>query len=437
MAQTVLLKRSSVAGNVPDSSDLSLGEIAVNTADGAVYIKKGNNDIVAVADNDILHIDTTNSRVGIGTTSPTGTFHVVGSNAIIDTADGSGLTINRPGNSAHMHLFPAYSSVPTIMGQGAGGLHLGYDSSTAGIRIDTSNNVGIGTTSPALQSGGTGIHVNGTSYSEIKFTNSTTGTASTDGTALVTVGTNFTINNRENGYFSLNTNNSERLRVDSSGNFLVGKTASDFTVAGHEMKPSSFAAFTRNGGSPLIVNRLSSDGAIIEFYKGTSSVGSIGTNSGQLFIGNEDGSTDTGLLFGESGTTARAIIPARADGSVVDGALDLGYSSGRFKDLHLSGTANVNSIKLDDTNIAYFGTGNDMQIQHTGAVGQIRNYTGNLNLITDGTDADIIFQTDDGSGGLAEYLKIDGGDAQIKVSKTLKLYDDVQAWLGNSNDFRI
>ena len=70
MAQTVLLKRSSVAGNVPDSSDLSLGEIAVNTADGAVYIKKGNNDIVAVADNDILHIDTSNGRVGICTTSP-------------------------------------------------------------------------------------------------------------------------------------------------------------------------------------------------------------------------------------------------------------------------------------------------------------------------------------------------------------------------------
>jgi hypothetical protein len=69
----------------------------------------------------------------------------------------------------------------------------------------SAESLGIGTTSPALQSGGNGIHVNGTSYSEIKFTNSTTGTASTDGTALVTVGTNFTINNRENGYFSLNT----------------------------------------------------------------------------------------------------------------------------------------------------------------------------------------------------------------------------------------
>ena len=48
MAQTIQLKRSSVAGNLPTSSDLALGEIAINTADGAVYIKKGNDDIVIV-----------------------------------------------------------------------------------------------------------------------------------------------------------------------------------------------------------------------------------------------------------------------------------------------------------------------------------------------------------------------------------------------------
>ena len=54
MAQTIKLKRSSVAGNIPSSSDLALGEIAVNTADGALYIKKGDNTIVAVGDNDIL-----------------------------------------------------------------------------------------------------------------------------------------------------------------------------------------------------------------------------------------------------------------------------------------------------------------------------------------------------------------------------------------------
>ena len=78
MAQTIQLKRSSVAGNIPGTSDLALGEIAINTADGAVYIKKGNDDIVAVADNDILHINTSNSRVGIGTTSPAQKLHVGG-----------------------------------------------------------------------------------------------------------------------------------------------------------------------------------------------------------------------------------------------------------------------------------------------------------------------------------------------------------------------
>ena len=91
-------------------------------------------------------------RVGINTASPVGTLHAAGTTFTFDTPDGSGVTIIRTGNSAHLHLFPAYSSVPTIMGQGAGGLHLGYDSSTAGIRINTSNNVGIGTTSPAVTS---------------------------------------------------------------------------------------------------------------------------------------------------------------------------------------------------------------------------------------------------------------------------------------------
>jgi hypothetical protein len=40
MAQTVQLKRSAVAGKVPTTSDLSLGELALNTYDGKLYTKK-------------------------------------------------------------------------------------------------------------------------------------------------------------------------------------------------------------------------------------------------------------------------------------------------------------------------------------------------------------------------------------------------------------
>ena len=40
MAQTVKLKRSSTAGKVPTTSNLELGELAMNTVDGKVYFEK-------------------------------------------------------------------------------------------------------------------------------------------------------------------------------------------------------------------------------------------------------------------------------------------------------------------------------------------------------------------------------------------------------------
>jgi glucose/arabinose dehydrogenase len=42
MANTVKLKRSATASKVPLTTDLQLGELAVNTYDGKLYIKKDN-----------------------------------------------------------------------------------------------------------------------------------------------------------------------------------------------------------------------------------------------------------------------------------------------------------------------------------------------------------------------------------------------------------
>ena len=42
MANTIQLKRSAVASKVPTTTDLALGEIAINTYDGKMYIKKDN-----------------------------------------------------------------------------------------------------------------------------------------------------------------------------------------------------------------------------------------------------------------------------------------------------------------------------------------------------------------------------------------------------------
>jgi hypothetical protein len=42
MAQTIKIKRSAVPGKVPTTSDLSLGELALNTYDGKAFFKKDN-----------------------------------------------------------------------------------------------------------------------------------------------------------------------------------------------------------------------------------------------------------------------------------------------------------------------------------------------------------------------------------------------------------
>ena len=52
MAQTIKLKRSSTGGAVPSTSSLSLGEVAINTYDGKMYIKKndGSDAIVEIGE---------------------------------------------------------------------------------------------------------------------------------------------------------------------------------------------------------------------------------------------------------------------------------------------------------------------------------------------------------------------------------------------------
>ena len=91
--------------------------------------------------------------------------------------------------------------------------------------LDTSGNLGIGTSTPALQSGGTGLHINATTSSELKFTNNTTGSGAADGTALVSNANDFNINNRESGNITFGTSNSEKMRLTSAGYLGLGTSS--------------------------------------------------------------------------------------------------------------------------------------------------------------------------------------------------------------------
>lgn len=48
MATVVQLKRSETSGSIPTASDIAVGELAVNLADGALYSKKTDGSIIEV-----------------------------------------------------------------------------------------------------------------------------------------------------------------------------------------------------------------------------------------------------------------------------------------------------------------------------------------------------------------------------------------------------
>jgi hypothetical protein len=192
----------------------------------------------------------------------------------------------------------------------------------------TNTGVGIGTSSPARN---LSISSSGTD-SSLLLQNSSTGATASDGVLLQSNSSTAYLWNYESGDMILATNNAERMRIDSSGNLLVGKTATGGNTAGMQIINGSFFSHVRDGGVVQILNRKSSDGDILSFEKDNTTVGSIGTQYGYLGIGTQN----TGVYFHP---TVPAVVPCDPSSAFVnrDNAIDIGVSNVRFKDAYLSG----------------------------------------------------------------------------------------------------
>lgn len=158
--------------------------------------------------------------------------------------------------------------------------------------------------------------------------------------------------------------------LTSSGNLLVGKSGVNFNADGTEIKPGGELYVTQTNAHPLQLNRLSSDGDIAKFYKDGTTVGSIGTKTGDLAIG----TGDTGVRFVDGDD---ALMPHSVTANDYRGnAINLGTSNYRFKDLYLSGTANVGALKTSasiqsSTNLTFW-------VPNVGEAARIEANTGNL-----------------------------------------------------------
>ena len=170
-----------------------------------------------------------------------------------------------------------------------------------------------------------------------------TGTSSSDGLLLGLDGSTNALAyfwNYENAPVVIGTNNTERMRIDSSGNLLVGKTTTAVNTQGIQLGSNGRFYATSDGAESAVFNRKTSDGTIADFRKDNTSVGSIATNAGALVLkgastsqpvqlqthdGNEDIEVDPdGFIKMETAGVERLRIDS--SGNLLVGICELQYS---------------------------------------------------------------------------------------------------------------
>ena len=266
-------------------ADVKISELtALTTPDGAeeLVVNDGgttkkitlNNAITKVNYGGVTKLAATSTgvnatgNVGIGTSSPEASLEIVNTASTLTAPH-----IALEGSGGAEDDFAIYCP------NGLNTLNFGYSNSVSPkdniLVLDSSGNVGIGSSSPSVKlestTAGTGLPAtSGTSQPNGALRLSSSATS-----GIIDFGLNSAnpwIQATDSG--GLN-NNYNLLLNPNGGNVFVGKLSPSITTAGVEVLGSGIVRSTADGAYAMLLNRITSDGVLASFYRGTSSVGNI------------------------------------------------------------------------------------------------------------------------------------------------------------------
>jgi hypothetical protein len=244
-----------------------------------------------------MRIDTS-GNVGIGTSAPGEKLQVVGSIRVNTTGTIFSNIYTSPGNVQTWFVNNGSSSDTYLtsdtaqryrMLTGVGHRWETAVSGTAGAAIswvermalDLNGNLGIGTGSPGYK-----LDVATAVTNALRISGPANVLSDiTDGTITLRqqIGTEATFGTVGAHSLVFRTNNTERARIDTSGNLLVGTTSTSVynsaSATGHVLEANGTVQHSRSGFAALLLNRTTSDGSIVEFFRDGSVVGTIGVTT--------------------------------------------------------------------------------------------------------------------------------------------------------------
>ena len=272
-------------------------------------------------DTNTLYVDSTNNNVGIGTASPN-SFFSGGNQLVVGNGSGAqGLTVYAD-SASHGQILFADGTTGNEAYRGIVRYDHVTDSMqimTAGaserLRVDSSGNVGIGTSSPySFSASFNFLDVNGTKGGALVFTR---GTNSATNQFMIRTSDDDALRFEYGSTFA-----SEAMRLTSGGNLLIAKTTTSASEAGIEL-------YNQVGGAGRINFIKTGSGlysAVANYYNGTYVGGLNYSNTGTAIVTSSDYrlKKDWQPMTGAT-ERVKALNPVnfawKVDGSRVDGFL--------------------------------------------------------------------------------------------------------------------